>query len=460
MCRGQTTTLTRAIATVATFTTVFATTLATTASTSHAATDPVKRATPNYDGRGPEPTTVGEDMLWVPRILMAPLYFVSEYVVRKPLMFLLTEAERAELLSLDAVTFGNGNIGIVPTLLLDFGLEVGMLPSGGIYFWWDNFIVPNNDLRFRAAFGGEDWIELTLRDTVTFGDDDQFELYIRGEWSRRRDSLFAGIGPRSGPVARFGQNELQASLGFSWQITSRSFLDLELSLDNIDFFRGGCCEEPSVEQLVDDGTLPGLPPGYNADGIWAFKADLRAAWDTRNRRPEDESGFRAEVRGGIAANLRKAGTGWGHYGATLGGFIDIWEARTLGLILQVDFAQSFGGVPVPFTDLAMLGGEGHMSGYVDGRLRGESSIVLGLDYRWPIWFWLDGWLYASVGNVFGKHLEDFEFGLLRASFGFGVRTSSEEDHPFTMIIAAGTEPLADGAAITNVRFVLGTSSGF
>jgi len=421
---------------------------------------PQKRAVPDYDGRGPEPTTVGEDMLWIPRVVLSPVYFVTEYILRRPIMFLVTEAERAGLLDPDVFTFGDGNIGVVPTVLLDFGLQVGMLPSAGIYFWWDNFIAKGNHLRFRAAFGGDDWIELDLKDVVEFGADNQYEVYLKGEYNRRRDQVFAGIGAKGGPVGRYGLDELRATVGFDWTISGRSFLRLDLSLNNSDFFRGGCCNQPSVTSLIDAGSLDGFPPGYDAEGVWAFESHLVAAWDTRKRRPQDESGFRAEIRGGLSANLREGKSGWGHYGATLGGYVDIWEARTLGLILQVDFADPLGSTPVPFTDLVMLGGDDLMSGFVEGRLRGRSTVVLSLDYRWPIWFLLDGWIHAAVGNVFGAHLEDFELGKLRASFGFGVRPSSDEDHPFSLMIAAGTEPFEDGAAITNVRFVVGTSSGF
>src|SRR5689334_3306490 len=42
--------------------------------------EPEKRALPNYDGRGPSRTTPGQKALWVPRLLLSPLYFVSEFV--------------------------------------------------------------------------------------------------------------------------------------------------------------------------------------------------------------------------------------------------------------------------------------------------------------------------------------------------------------------------------------------
>src|SRR5882672_4084403 len=60
-----------------------------------AATSPEPRELPDYDGRGGQPTTPGKVLLWVPRIAFFPFYLVSEYVVRRPLGWLITSAEHA-----------------------------------------------------------------------------------------------------------------------------------------------------------------------------------------------------------------------------------------------------------------------------------------------------------------------------------------------------------------------------
>src|SRR5262245_44149998 len=54
-----------------------------------------KRKVPDYDGRGDEPTTTGDVLLWGPRILLAPPYLVSEYLLRRPIGFLIAGAERS-----------------------------------------------------------------------------------------------------------------------------------------------------------------------------------------------------------------------------------------------------------------------------------------------------------------------------------------------------------------------------
>ena len=97
---------------------------------------------------------------------------------------------------------------------------------------------------------------------------------------------------------------------------------------------------------------------------------------------------------------------------------------------------------------------------MDGRLRDRSAITATLDYEWPIWIFLSGYLRLEVGSVFGEHLEGFSFGDMRLSFGGGIRTTELGDNPFDLMLAFGTEPFRDGGSVESFRFVIGTTRGF
>src|SRR5207244_1693563 len=56
-----------------------------------------KRPLPDYDGRGGTPQTPAQKALWLPRILLSPAYFVSEFLLRRPLGVAVTAAERAKV---------------------------------------------------------------------------------------------------------------------------------------------------------------------------------------------------------------------------------------------------------------------------------------------------------------------------------------------------------------------------
>src|SRR4051812_30905407 len=75
-----------------------------------------KRAMPDYDGRGPDPSERDGAGTWTARVLLSPLYFLTEFVLRRPLGALVTAAEH----------------GDVPNKLYDF-FTFGPTHSSGFY---------------------------------------------------------------------------------------------------------------------------------------------------------------------------------------------------------------------------------------------------------------------------------------------------------------------------------------
>lgn len=438
-----------------------------------------KRPVPDYDGR-PDETTAGDVLLWVPRVLLSPAYVVSEFVVRRPLGALVTVIEKEKVVPkvFDFFTFGpNDNIGIVPTGLIDFGFR----PSVGVYFFWDDFIAKDNDLRSHAATWGPDWILFNVKNRTHFGLHQ--DLTMRAELERRSDWVFYGIGPEtSSTPARFQATSLRAGFLYHADLWRSSELETFVTARDVSFdATEGCCEEETLATDIARGRLA-EPPGL-ADGYTILESGITAELDTRKPKKPDElpegsdwvtppgSGLKLQLRGMHATGLRDSPMPsatapgryhWLKYGATLGGYLDLTgEQRVVSLSLIGDFADPIdSGTDIPFTELVSLGGDRPMRGYLEGRLLGRSSAVAQLEYQWPIWVWIDGAMHYSVGNVFGEHLDGFEAKLLRQSFGIGLKTSSSRDHVFEALLAFGTETFDQGAEVENVRFVLGATSGF
>jgi hypothetical protein len=420
---------------------------------------PMKRPVPNYDGRAEADATAGDALLWIPRVLLSPAYLVSEYVLRRPLGYLFTEAERAEVpsLLLSIFTFDEGKAGIIPTVLFDFGLDAGALPSAGFYFFYDDLAFAGHDLRARAAIGGSDWVELDL--TNRFALDAASRLSVGLSYERRKDEVFAGVGPSfdDDAIGRYGLDRLSARVGVERTLGLRGEVSAFLALSHYGYFRGDCCDEPGLDERVEQGVYP-TPAGFD-DRHTDVGPTVRLALDSRPVRPGPESGVRLELFGVAARGLDDTDATWLRYGASLGGYLDFHNNRTVGLRVYAEFVSAIDG-DAPFSELALLGGKAPLRAFEEGRLRGESALALTLDYRWPIWVFLDGSLFVEVGNVFGAALEGLESDRLRLSFGLGMRPASREDHPFEFLLAFGTEPLGDGAEITTLRVVFGTTTGF
>jgi hypothetical protein len=295
--------------------------------------------------------------------------------------------------------------------------------------------------------------------------------------------VFHGLGPESGATeARFKATRAEVGLRHEAGLWRTSSLSSFVSLRDVSFDPSvGAFEDPTVAEEIARGRYR-MPPGMK-DGYTVFMQGVSASLDTRPRRnlddPPDASDFvsppgtgvRLQLRAEHAAGVRDAPRisavsprrqHWMKYGATVGGFVDLTgDQRVLGLSLIGDLADPLSkGSEIPFTEQVSLGGPRPMRGFLEGRLVDRSAAVALLEYQWPVWVWLDGALHYAVGNVFGEHWTGFEAGLLRQSFGMGVRTTGHRDHSFEMLLAFGTDTFDGGAEVESVRFVLGATSGF
>ncbi len=419
-----------------------------------------KREVPDYDGRrGPQPEP-GEGALWVPRVVLFPLYLVSEYVVRRPLGWVTVEAERHDWAGFlyDLFTFGpSREAGVIPTALIDFGFR----PSVGLYFFWNDALVKHNQIRAHGSFGGSGWLRLTLTDRVEIHKESY--IGVRGMGSRRPDWLFYGFGPRSDDddAARYESESLEGSVYADFRGWRSSRFRAFVGLRTATFEDETCCEDPSVGDLVARGAYA-FPPAFFT-GYSIAHHGVIAELDTRQRAPRPGSGLRLVAGAEQAARIDGAEPGeWIRYGGSLGGFWDINDHnRVVGLTVNARFVDPIrSNAEIPFTEQVRFGGVQPLRGFLDGRLLGRSAVAARLEYQWPIWPFLDGAITAEMGNVFGAHLEDFDLGANRLSFTLGVRDSEQRDHPFEILVGAGTEPIDEGARFESFRFVFGATNAF
>jgi Omp85 superfamily domain len=426
----------------------------------HADSDAPKRQMPDYDGRGEEPTTAGDAALIVPRVVLSPLYFTSEYIIRRPLGWLITNAERGQWSSvlLDVFTFDSEHkVGVLPTALLDFGFR----PSVGIYGFWDDAGFKGNHLRLHAATWGPDWLTASFVDRIELdGPTSTVDLHVDG--IHRPDLIFHGIGPstREGDRSRFGLDRLDVGPVFNTTWWRGSRLKVAAGVRDAHFRDDACCGNPSVPAQVAAGVFA-MPPGFERGYTIGYER-LELTVDTREARPAAQSGVRVEVEAEQASDLNRATSSWVRYGGTVGGFLDLAQrGRIVSLSVTALFVDPIGGDGgIPFTEQIVLGGTGPMRGYLFGRLVDRSAAIATLKYRWPIWSFLDGAAHVAVGNVFGPQLQDFKPALLRLSSGIGIETTGAPDHTFEILAGFGTETFADNAKVDSFRLVFGANKGF
>lgn len=447
------------------------------------AQDDDKREPQDYDGRE-DVTSTAEDALWIPRVLLFPLYVVSEYVVRTPLGALLTFLERYGIIS-DLLTT-QSDVGVLPTAFIDFGFR----PSVGLYFFWDNFIAKGNDLRASVAFGGIKFWRASIANRFPFTTPLGVErarsyFQIEGDLLTRGDLLYWGIGPESREADESTYGLFTAGAGARVHIEPwrGNFLEAWLTARTTTTREGYCadsivgidedaiyrvCDPPTVRRQILDGVYD-PPPGYGRP-YTTVKSGVRLVFDSRRPRPAPGHGVAFDTSVEKVSELKEPRLGsWINYGATLGAFVDLTGTqRVLSLAVAVRFQDSLTeGTTVPFTELV---GAKHvedvpdldlMRGFQPGRLLGSSGVAATLEYRWPIWAFIDGTLQASVGNTFAEsHLEDFDVDKLRVSFVGGFRSPNHRDHSINFLLGFGTNTIGEGAEPESIRLLFGGTTGF
>jgi hypothetical protein len=413
-----------------------------------------KRPTPDYDGRG-NTDARPSDAVWIPRLALSPVYLAHEVIVRRPLEAVITTAERDHWPSRieDLLTFGaDRNITIFPTAMYDFGVE----PSIGATLNAQNLAARGNSVSLHAATWGPQW--------WTFVADDRYASKgaseeTRLELTRREDNLFVGIGPdvTHATSSRYGTQRIDASETLSQRVFGGSSITLVSGIRRTELRDGTCCGDPSLAQLIDDGmTAP--PPGFGEASTTArIRAGLKL--DSRAPRPAPGTGVYLEAHGEPNVDL-SSGQSWIRYGGEAGVALDLdGRQRVLKLVASAELVDPLSSGAIPFYELAQLGGDNTMSGFLPGWMNGRSVATAGVAYTWPVWVWLDGQIRVSAGNAFGDHFDGFAPRELRLSADVGLTSIDARDHGFELLVGAGTETFEQGARITSFRIAIGTRMG-
>jgi hypothetical protein len=423
------------------------------------ADDGAKRPLPDYANRPPPPATPGEIALWVPRVLLSPIYFTTEYLIRVPVGALVVAAERSNVPEVlyDFFAFGpDHKAGIAPIAFVDFGSN----PSIGVYGFWDDAFFKGDDLRVHFAGWPEDWLGGSALQRIRFSNGDTIAFRVAG--MRRPDHPFYGLGPRTleSAQSRYGEDQLDGSITATFPLWRASKIETGMGVRYATFYDGHYGSDPGVIEEAKSGSF-GLPPGFTS-GYAAQFDRIAASLDSRRPFPHDGSGFRLEADAEQGSGFGPAPVGgWIRYGAAAGGFLDLdGHRRVASLSAQTMFADPLGSSPIPFTELVTLGGDkAPMPGFFPGRMIDRSAAVASFRYRWPIGPWLDGSLQAAVGNVFGEHLEGFDARLTRLSAALGFESDGSPDSNFQFLVGFGTETFDHGGQIDSFRLAFGTSRG-
>ncbi len=422
-----------------------------------------KREVPDYAGRGPEPTTAGDVALWVPRVVLSPLYFVSEFVLRRPIGLVVTEAERVDLprKAYNFFTFGpEHKAGIVPVGFYDFDF----LPSVGFYTWWNDAGMEGSHLSAHFEMWPTNWWAGNVTERLRIDSTQMIRMRVEG--SVRPDRVFYGLGPKSlqSDQSRYGRDRVEVGGSYEWRFWRASRLQLGAWFHSDRTRPGDFGGDPSLERQAAAGAFA-VPYGFDRTdavpyGRVGVAIDSRNAWSSESAQAPDGSGARIELQAEPGGDLRSPTSAWIKYRANVGAFLDLnGYGRIVSLSATTMYADSLTSQAIPFTELITLGGDGAMRAYFTGRLVDTSSFTSTARYLWPIGPWLAGTIQASVGNVFDGYLQGFQPDLLRFSGSIGVSTKAVSDYPVEFVFGVGSETFQQGGKIDAFRVTFSANHG-
>ena len=120
-----------------------------------------------------------------------------------------------------------------------------------------------------------------------------------------------------------------------------------------------------------------------------------------------------------------------HYAVEVQHFLALfYDNQIFALRASLEKVHTLGdGGIVPYSDWATLGGSRGLRGYRRGFFRDEGSLLLSVEYRYPIWDSWNAFLFWDEGQVF-KEYKDLNVGEFK--YGFGAGISLRTDYAFLL----------------------------
>jgi hypothetical protein len=112
--------------------------------------------------------------------------------------------------------------------------------------------------------------------------------------------------------------------------------------------------------------------------------------------------------------------------------------RRLAFRSRIEKNYPLGSNAVPFYEQSFLGDSKNLRGYEQDRFRNLGSLLMTLEYRYPIWDTWDAVFFTDQGQVF-KDFSQLSFSRFHGSVGTGLRFMTASDFLFRIEIAFSPE---------------------
>ncbi len=272
-----------------------------------------KRPVPDYRGRHESNHPAASAVLWVPRVILAPVYLATEYVIREPLSLAIAAAEKAELPRkvYDFFTWGpEHKAGLVPIGFFEFDFN----PSVGVYVFWNDAIAKDNDWSLHTEAWPTDWYAVSLKESMRVDRERVLDFHVLG--THRPDRVFYGLGPESlqSSQSRFTQAVTEGGAALDWKYLRESHVKLMAGVRSVSLGPGtyGSSRASSKKRREEPfqsrtDTARGIRPNTTASSRRSTR-DRPTTRASRSRRLAPARASRSRGSRGATSSDRRGGS--------------------------------------------------------------------------------------------------------------------------------------------------------
>ncbi len=401
-----------------------------------------------------EPERSAHGLLWIPRLIFAPLRFAI-WLVTQPLAEISRLNDKYDFVNrfLQLFVSEDGTYGVVP----NFFIETGFGLNAGLRAFHDDLFGHGESIRARVGFGGfqTQHYQLTMSSgeaspLVTFGGGLRYEVrendrfFGIGNANRvELEDVMAPLSPYDRDVAvktRYRHRTLIGDLGFAFRFGKGMRLRISQRWEWSRLDTG----DPQPDRTWLDEV-------YDTDRLVAFQipqthatTELRFILD-RRRSPlpgtiNPSRGAFLQAWAGWVEGVREDPSSFARFGFDMDGFINLYKDDRV-LKVRVRYETVIGPKEhIPFDHWAELAGPDLLRGYSRGRFQGRHAGVTSLEYRYPVSSNMTAFAFVDLGiiaNTWAQARPEH----WRLGYGGGAFFHSPHHALFALQIAASEEGL-------------------
>jgi outer membrane protein assembly factor BamA len=293
--------------------------------------------------------------------------------------------------------------------------------KGGFTFTSKQVFTKGERVKIRGSYSAHDYQDYRFKYTVPSEFKPFRDAALTAGYRQKPWESFYGIGndSRKENEVTLNLEESFVNVGWSHDLYRKVQLDLKGSYRAINVFNG---EDPDLE-----------------GSIWSVGTSLNHDW--RNSRIQTTGGGYESLS--ITYNKgvdRSDDLKYIVARADLRHCMNIYMKRVIGLRILVEATNRSGeSTGLPYYLLRRLGGKNHLRSFKSSRYVDNHLALASLEYRYPIWVGVDGFVLLEEARVFETFKDDFTLKNWHYSISMGIRVWNQNGLVLNTNAAFGKE---------------------